>query len=175
MGNSTPKTTLYRYFDGAGQLLYVGITGDNTKRQSQHRRNSFWFGEIESATFEHFETRSEALEAETEAIRREKPLHNVQKGFVLQHSPWVHMVFLAGMPEDGHDQLHKEFCHHYQQYFAGANGQLITPNAVIAFATHFTRVKYPDLPNLKSCKSCKEAMASDWFEQGLKDMKRKKK
>lgn len=174
MGNSTPKTTLYRYFDGNGQLLYVGITGDNTKRQSQHRRNSFWFGEIESATFEHFDTRQQALEAETLAIRTERPMHNVQKGFVLEHSPWVHMVYLAGSPDGGHDDAHKEFCHYYQDYFLRADGNVATTDAVIAFAMHFTRVKYPDLPNIKSCKLCKDAISSDWFEQGFKDMKRTK-
>ncbi len=79
MDNSIQKTTLYRYFDSEGQLLYVGITGDNTKRQSQHRRNSFWFGKIASATFEHFDTRAEADSAETLAIKNEKPLHNIAK------------------------------------------------------------------------------------------------
>ena len=78
MDNSIQKTTLYRYFDSEGRLLYVGITGDNTKRQSQHRRNSFWFGEIASAKFEHFDTRRDAAQAEVLAIKNEKPLHNTQ-------------------------------------------------------------------------------------------------
>ena len=78
MDKSIQKTTLYRYFDNEGRLLYVGITGDNTKRQSQHRRNSFWFGEIASATFEHYESRQEACACEIRAIQEEHPLYNTQ-------------------------------------------------------------------------------------------------
>ena len=173
MGNSTPKTTLYRYFDSENQLLYVGITGDNTKRQSQHRRNSFWFGEIYSATFEHFETRQEALDAETDAIHHERPKHNiVHGGFRLLHSPYVHLVHLAGMPEDGHDLIHKEFSEHYGELFRSANGYLPTADSVISFAMHFTYVKYPELPNFTKCENCQKAMESEWYKQGLKDMKR---
>ena len=78
MVNSNPNTTLYRYFNSEGRLLYVGITGDNTKRQSQHRRSSFWFAEIASASFVHFDTRQEASQFEIRAIKEEQPLYNTQ-------------------------------------------------------------------------------------------------
>ena len=74
--NSAFKTFIETYTSvsaggGIEELLYVGITGDNTKRQSQHRRNAFWFGKIASATFEHFESREDALAAEAAAIESE--------------------------------------------------------------------------------------------------------
>jgi predicted GIY-YIG superfamily endonuclease len=78
MDNSIRKTTLYRYYDEHDRLLYVGITGDNTNRQSQHRRDSFWFGEIRSAVFEHYESRELAAAAEVRAIQDEKPRYNTQ-------------------------------------------------------------------------------------------------
>jgi predicted GIY-YIG superfamily endonuclease len=176
MDNSIQKTTLYRYFDSEGQLLYVGITGDNTKRQSQHRRNSFWFGEIHSATFEHFDTRQEALDAESEAIRYENPKHNIVRGsFQIVHSPYTHLLHLAGYPDGGHDQTHYEFSEHYRALFQSVNGSMPTGDSVISFAMHFTFVKYPDLPNFSKCELCQRAMQSEWYQQGLVDMKRGKK
>lgn len=176
MDNSIQKTTLYRYFDSEGQLLYVGITGDNTKRQSQHRRNSFWFGEIHSATFEHFEQRDSALEAEALSIRHEKPKYNIAgtsaNGFKLTHSPYTHLIYLAGMPDGGHDSIHQEFVKPYQELFFLANGKMPTADSVLVMAMHFTSVKYPELPNFSQCSLCQRAMQADWYEQGLKDMKR---
>lgn len=72
------KTILYRYFDSEGQLLYVGITGNQLKRQSQHRRTAVWFDQIASAKFQHFDTREAAFSAEVEAIQQEKPIFNHQ-------------------------------------------------------------------------------------------------
>lgn len=178
MDNSIQKTTLYRYFDSEGQLLYVGITGDNTKRQSQHRRNSFWFGEIASATYEHFDQREAALEAEAIAIRHEKPKFNIAgtgSGLKLAHSPYTHLIYLAGMPDGGHDALHEEFVKSYHELFAVANGTMPTADSVLVLAMHFTYVKYPDLPNFSKCGLCQRAMEEEWYKQGFKDMKRGRK
>lgn len=174
MGNSTQKTTLYRYFDSEGRLLYVGITGDNTKRQSQHRRNSFWFGEIVSATFEHFDDRDAADEAESNAITKEKPMYNIAKrGMILAHSPYTHMLYLSGKPDDGHDTLHKEFAIKYGDLFRTANGLMPEADMVVAFAMQFARVDAEQSPNLAKCELCIRAYESEWFEQGFKKLKGK--
>lgn len=174
MGNSTPKTTLYRYFDSEGRLLYVGITGDNTKRQSQHRRNSFWFGEIASATFDHFDDREQADKAESDAIIKEKPMYNIAKrGMTLMHSPYTHMIFLAGKPDGGHDTLHKEFSDKYGELFMSANGNVPEADMVIAFAMQFARVDAEGAPNLSKCELCIKAYESDWFKQAFKKFKGK--
>lgn len=167
------KTTLYRYFDSDGELLYVGVTGDNTKRQSQHRRNSFWFGEIASARFEHFDDRDEALDAETKAIQTEHPKYNIAKhGITLMHSPWVHMVYLAGMPDGGHDELHKDFASKYQEIFRTADGNVPSADMVIALAMQFTKVDKPEAPNLKRCPSCVAAYDSEWFADAFRKLRR---
>lgn len=171
MNNSIQKrTTLYRYFDNSGQLLYVGITGDNTKRQSQHRRNSFWFGEIVNATFEHFPTREEALTAEAEAIRKEKPLHNVSRGTKIQHSDFVHMVWLAGDPENGHDKIHRDFAKTYQPFFMFANGNFPTHSQVVAFAMKSAKNMKPESKNLSECEICQQAFSSSWYKALLNEM-----
>ena len=111
------KTTLYRYFDGDGKLLYVGITGDNVKRQSQHRRNAFWFGQIASATFEHFNSREEAIEAEREAIQTELPEFNIAETnsymngsrIRVEFTSKLHLVSMLSQNEFMPDVLHKSW------------------------------------------------------------------
>lgn len=70
-------TTLYRLFDSAGQLLYVGITSVGAARWGQHSATQPWWGDVASATTEHFASRGEAARAEAVAIRDEHPMHNV--------------------------------------------------------------------------------------------------
>jgi hypothetical protein len=69
-------TTLYRYFDAEGRLLYVGITGQTAMRGLQHARYSQWWPRVASATYEHFATRAEAESAELAAITNECPRYN---------------------------------------------------------------------------------------------------
>lgn len=70
------KTALYRHFDQAGRLLYVGISLCAVTRLGQHGHVSRWVGEITAVTIEHFEDRKQAVEAEREAIIAESPLWN---------------------------------------------------------------------------------------------------
>lgn len=67
---------LYRYYDSAGDLLYVGISVDPLKRRDQHRAKSRWFSLVASMTAELTWSRSDALDAETEAIETELPMYN---------------------------------------------------------------------------------------------------
>ena len=70
-------TSLYRYFDASGELLYIGITSRRTGRSLQHAGEKDWWGEVARAEWEHFASREEALAKEQEAIKNEHPLHNV--------------------------------------------------------------------------------------------------
>jgi prevent-host-death family protein len=70
--------TLYRFFNGQGRLLYVGITaGDPNIRWSRHQRMSPWWDDVSFVHVEHLHDREEARVAELAAIRMESPLHNV--------------------------------------------------------------------------------------------------
>ena len=73
------QTCLYRHFDAAGRLLYVGISLSAVARLSQHMDGSSWADEIKSMTIERFPTRQEAHEAERQAIRDENPAHNLMR------------------------------------------------------------------------------------------------
>jgi len=70
--------TLYRFFDQHGALLYVGQTTNLPTRTTWHRTQSPWYPTAASMTFVDFETRTEALAAEAEAIATERPIHNLQ-------------------------------------------------------------------------------------------------
>jgi predicted GIY-YIG superfamily endonuclease len=71
-------TTLYRFHDAAGELLYVGITAQGRGRWYQHQGDKDWWSHVAKATVEHFPNREAAAAAEVEAIRAEKPLHNIK-------------------------------------------------------------------------------------------------
>lgn len=76
MTDSSP-TTLYRLYNAADELLYVGIAGNPGRRFEQHRKDKPWWGDVATTRLQHFSTREEAMAAELEAIRTENPTHNI--------------------------------------------------------------------------------------------------
>jgi predicted GIY-YIG superfamily endonuclease len=73
-------TTLYRCFDAAGALLYVGIADLWARRIGTHSTKTEWFDGVASVTVEHFDTRAQAMAAEAAAIRDESPAWNKPLG-----------------------------------------------------------------------------------------------
>lgn len=73
------KTYLYRHFNAENELLYVGISLNAINRLGQHKDNSHWFDLICRVDIQNFNTKEEALDAETLAILNEKPKHNIRK------------------------------------------------------------------------------------------------
>ena len=71
-------TTLYRAFNKNNELLYVGISGSLMTRMNSHKRTKSWFKEMSCLTTEHYDTREEALTAESKAIKEENPKYNIQ-------------------------------------------------------------------------------------------------
>lgn len=170
------KTTVYRYYDENEQLLYVGITGDNYKRQSAHRRGSSWFKDAVNATFEHFDTREEALEAETIAIRTENPMYNIAQTenyatgskLRLDFSAKVHLVQMLSEPDEGHNELHQPWAHEVKSW--------ILRHECFNFDwdTHFVYHLYdweqqykdghPKFAVHEQCAKCIEIFTSDWYK-----------
>lgn len=73
-------SSVYRFFDSLGLLLYVGITNDANKRIVAHRRDKDWFDRVVRIEIAHFDSRDDALAAEAEAIEFERPLMNKKAG-----------------------------------------------------------------------------------------------
>jgi hypothetical protein len=69
-------TTLDRFFDGAGRLLYVGITGELPTQLTTHDRRRPWWTDVRRLVLEHFPTRAAARAAEAAVIRDEAPRFN---------------------------------------------------------------------------------------------------
>ncbi len=69
---------VYRMFNAAGDLLYIGCTTRFIRRMTDHEHNRPWWSEVASITVEHFESGYQAAKAEAVAIRSEAPRHNVQ-------------------------------------------------------------------------------------------------
>jgi hypothetical protein len=46
----TQPTTLYRFYDASGRLLYVGIAGNPGRRFAQHGRDKSWWSQVASST-----------------------------------------------------------------------------------------------------------------------------
>jgi predicted GIY-YIG superfamily endonuclease len=72
------RTAVYRFYDADGQLLYVGMTGNLGRRFAMHAATKKWWPQVARRTAEWFGDRGEAAQAEREAIRAEKPVHNIR-------------------------------------------------------------------------------------------------
>jgi hypothetical protein len=68
--------SLYRFYDRAGDLLYVGITGDFGRRCAGHRRSKPWWPEVATCRIEHFPDLESAQFAEDQAVKAEEPRWN---------------------------------------------------------------------------------------------------
>lgn len=69
------RTDLYRHFDADGKLLYVGISLSALQRTMSHK-HSGWWEMVTRIEIERHNTRDEALDAEREAIKTERPEFN---------------------------------------------------------------------------------------------------
>lgn len=75
---------LYRHFNAAGALLYVGITRNVRLRNNAHNHASLWWSEVSSTTVEELPTRNDALLAEEIAIKAERPIHNEPRAIAIK-------------------------------------------------------------------------------------------
>ncbi|MEV5314282.1 GIY-YIG nuclease family protein [Streptomyces sp. NPDC052610] len=74
------RTALYRFRDAAGSLLYLGISSDPDRRETQHARDAAetWYPLVSDRTVTWFDSREEAEAAEKAAIAAERPRFNVK-------------------------------------------------------------------------------------------------
>ena len=68
---------LYRMYDSADRLLYVGITCNPGTRFTDHRKKKDWWNTVHRITMEHFSSRELLACAEVSAIKAEGPIHNI--------------------------------------------------------------------------------------------------
>lgn len=69
---------VYRHYDPAGVLLYIGCTVDPKGRLLNHKQNSWWFPLVATSRHTVYPNKLHARRIERTAIRDERPLCNVQ-------------------------------------------------------------------------------------------------
>lgn len=69
-------TCVYRFYDAADQLLYVGLSVNFKNRRNAHRRREWW-PTVAREEVVWFDGREDAKAAEREALATESPLHNI--------------------------------------------------------------------------------------------------
>lgn len=68
---------LYRMYDKNDVLLYIGISTQVMARLHSHWSSKEWICEVENIYIERFQTKRDLEEAETKAIKEEKPKYNI--------------------------------------------------------------------------------------------------
>lgn len=71
-------TSVYRYYDNSGLLLYVGITGRGVRRNIEHDKSKDWWPFVARQEVDHHPTRTTAANIERELIKQFRPPFNVQ-------------------------------------------------------------------------------------------------
>lgn len=71
------RTYVYRLFDDAGRLIYIGSTMEPEGRVEHHRKNMWWGPQIKRMSFKVYPDRQSGIEAEAHAIRTENPRWNI--------------------------------------------------------------------------------------------------
>lgn len=70
--------TLYRFYNRAGDLLYVGITNNPARRFAKHSDEKSWWRHVARIALEQHPSREALRAAERMAIETERPIHNVR-------------------------------------------------------------------------------------------------
>lgn len=74
---SPAPTSVYRYYDRDGVLLYVGITSRGPERNREHFKSKEWWRFVFRQDVSHYASRREAEEHERNLIQRYQPPFNV--------------------------------------------------------------------------------------------------
>lgn len=91
------SAAVYRFYDEADTLLYVGMTTKFANRLRQHTYSTDWKEDIKYITVDWHQDADQALVAEQMAIIEEKPLHNLQ---VCDVPPADHDVIIERLTAD---------------------------------------------------------------------------
>ncbi|HET7736435.1 MAG TPA: hypothetical protein VFK52_10695 [Nocardioidaceae bacterium] len=67
---------VYRAYDAAGRLLYIGCTLDFDRRRREHESCRPWGRSVARWDVQRFDNQAAALAEEERAIGEERPLHN---------------------------------------------------------------------------------------------------
>ena len=107
-GTPFDPTSVYRYYDRHGVLIYVGITKQGMGRNLQHNQRAEWWPFVVRQEVEHLPSRAAAMAHEKRLIRQHRPpfnrQHNVDhETFRLAYLRWASSGKLVA--ESAEDQV----------------------------------------------------------------------
>lgn len=88
-------TSVYRYYDRHGVLIYVGITHRDIRRNLEHNKRARWWPYVVRQEVDHFETRDQALAHEKALIFQYRPPFNTQHNPDAESLRDVYVAFAA--------------------------------------------------------------------------------
>lgn len=96
-------TTLYRVYDDADRLLYVGISDGPFLRLGQHSSSARWVEYATKVTLQRYTDRETARDAELAAIQGEDPVWNLAGRSADRFVQWM-----AAYPDGNPDEIDVE-------------------------------------------------------------------
>lgn len=99
MSDITPQpTSVYRYYDQAGLLLYVGITSRGIRRQREHNGDKEWWPFVTRQEVEHYKSRPIAAARERSLIQKYRPPFNKTYNLGHQQLQELYVAAVQAMP-----------------------------------------------------------------------------
>lgn len=120
--------TLYRMYDRAGRLLWVGMTCNFAARMYEHRIGQPWFSMVDHTEREEHPNEASAQAAERAALLNESPIFNVMhtargmrrntslRSVAVPDDPWVLALLVA---HDRHEDIEDVVTRLLAGYVAG--------------------------------------------------------
>lgn len=102
----TEETSVYRYYDAIGVLIYVGITGRGAARNWEHSRNAEWWSFVARQEVEHHATLRAALDREKRLIQEFRPPFNVLHNHDAASLKSAYVALQAGLTGDPAKDIH---------------------------------------------------------------------
>ncbi len=91
---------VYRCYDDAGELMYIGCSSRLCSRLNWHRRNTSWGKTVHRVDAVNFTSRKDALAAEARAIADEQPPFNKNHRVHRRHPDHLGPRFTPAVKED---------------------------------------------------------------------------
>lgn len=95
---SETPTSVYRYYDRLGTLIYVGITRRGMARNAEHNTRAQWWPFVVRQEVDHFPSRAEAASREKELIRRYRPPFNTAHNLDSAEARSAYLYWSDGTP-----------------------------------------------------------------------------
>jgi len=165
---SFDKTALYRHYNAEGDLLYVGISNDPTRRFEDHIKDKPWVYHVSRVTVEWYRNRYIAAMYETAAIRWEHPLHNKQ-GVVKDSENFKYFLGLRNpeQPDEYHASLALLIAENVQ--LCKDSNLPICEQASFEFATYEALIELAvEIEDrlLTKCDKCNKLLNVSWLSDG---------